>query len=131
MCGPISNSKRPRRSAIEPRPLRTRIALALFAVSTLWRDTRVRLLAALAGAALLYALGHNSVFQGVLYGLIPQLDKARSPSAVVVLFKFAAGTGTVRHINRGYGDGYRNRVEQNGRGEVNHVNGHAIVGQVE
>ena len=65
-------------------------ALALFAVSTLWRDTRVRLLAALAGAALLYALGHNSVFQGVLYGLIPQLDKARSPSAVVVLFQFAA-----------------------------------------
>jgi Bacterial membrane protein YfhO len=65
-------------------------SLALFAVAALWRDTRVRLLAALAFGTLLYALGHNSVFQGVLYGLIPQLDKARSPSAVVVLFQFAA-----------------------------------------
>jgi hypothetical protein len=65
-------------------------SLALFAVTTLWRDARVRLLAALALAAILYALGHNSVFQGALYGLIPELDKARSPSAVVVLFQFAA-----------------------------------------
>ena len=66
------------------------LSLALFAVTALWRDSRVRLLAALALAAILYALGHNSVFQGALYGLIPQLDKARSPSAVVVLFQFAA-----------------------------------------
>jgi Bacterial membrane protein YfhO len=65
-------------------------SLAIFAVANLWREPRVRLLAALALGAILYALGHNSVFQGALYGLIPQLDKARSPSAVVVLFQFAA-----------------------------------------
>jgi hypothetical protein len=65
-------------------------SLALFAVSALWRDARVRLLAALALAVILYALGHNSVFQGALYGLIPELDKARSASAAMVLFQFAA-----------------------------------------
>ncbi|MCX6629357.1 MAG: YfhO family protein [Candidatus Solibacter sp.] len=65
-------------------------SLALFAVTALWRNARVRLLAALALAAILYGLGHNSVFQGALYGLIPELDKARSTSAVVVLFQFAA-----------------------------------------
>ncbi|MGD0777143.1 MAG: YfhO family protein [Candidatus Solibacter sp.] len=64
-------------------------SLALFAVTALWRDARVRLLAALALAAILYALGHNSVFQGALYGLVPGLDKARTPSSIVVLFQFA------------------------------------------
>ncbi len=66
------------------------LSLALFAVTARWRDSRVPLLAALALGALLYALGHNSVFQGALYAIVPQLDKARSPSAVVVLFQFAA-----------------------------------------
>ncbi len=65
-------------------------SLALFAVSALWRDAFVRLLAALGGAVILYALGHNSVFQGALYALIPELDKARSPSSAMVLFQFAA-----------------------------------------
>jgi hypothetical protein len=60
------------------------LSLALLAVTALWRNSRVRLLAALALAAILYALGHNSVFQGALYGLIPQLDKARSPSSAMV-----------------------------------------------
>lgn len=65
-------------------------SLALFAVTALWRDARVRLLAGLALAVILYALGHNSVFQGALYALIPELEKARSASAAVVLFQFAA-----------------------------------------
>jgi hypothetical protein len=65
-------------------------SLGLFAVTALWRDARVRLLAALALAVVLYALGHNSVFQGALYGLIPGLDKARTASAAMVLFQFAA-----------------------------------------
>ena len=65
-------------------------SLALFAVSALWRDGRVRLLAALALGVIIYALGHNSVFQGALYGLIPELDKARTASSAVVLFQFAA-----------------------------------------
>ena len=66
------------------------LSLALFAVTALWRDARVRLLAALSLAVVVYALGHNSVFQGALYALIPELDKARSTSAAMVLFQFAA-----------------------------------------
>jgi len=64
-------------------------SLALFAVTALWRDARVRLLAALALAVVLYALGHNSVFQGALYSVIPGLEKARTPSSAMVLFQFA------------------------------------------
>ena len=66
------------------------LSLALLAVTALWRDSRVRIFAAIAGGAILYALGHNSVFQGFLYGLLPELDKARSPSAAVVVFQCAA-----------------------------------------
>jgi hypothetical protein len=39
--------------------------------------------------SLIYALGHHSVFQGFLYGLIPELDKARVASAAIVVFQFA------------------------------------------
>ena len=76
------------------------LSLALLAVTALWRDSRVRLLAALALAAILYALGHNSVFQGALYGLIPQLDKARSPSSAMVLFQFACAALAAFGIDR-------------------------------
>ena len=76
------------------------LSLALLAVAALWRDSRVRLLAALAIAAVLYALGHNSVFQGALYGLIPQLDKARSPSSAMVLFQFAAAALAAFGVDR-------------------------------
>jgi hypothetical protein len=76
------------------------LSLALLAVATLWRDSRVRLLAVLALAAILYALGHNSVFQGALYGLIPQLDKARSPSSAMVLFQFACAALAAFGIDR-------------------------------
>src|SRR4029077_11831794 len=55
---------------------------------------------ALAIAVVLYALGHNSVFQGALYGLIPQLDKARSPSSAIVLFQFAAAALAAFGVDR-------------------------------
>jgi hypothetical protein len=65
-------------------------SLALLAVAALWRDARVRLLGALGLGALLYTLAGNSVVQGALYAIIPELEKARTPSAAVVLFQFAA-----------------------------------------
>ena len=66
-------------------------SLALLAVAGLWRDHRVRLLAALGFGTVLYTLAGNSVIQGALYALIPELDKAHpSPSAAIVLFQFAA-----------------------------------------
>jgi hypothetical protein len=69
------------------------LALSLLALSTGWRHPPVqgtpRLLAAVGLGGLIYALGHHSVFQGFLYGLIPELDKARVASAAIVVFQFA------------------------------------------
>src|SRR5262249_30128501 len=67
------------------------LSLALLAAAMCWGDPRVRLLAFLGLGALVYALGQNSVFQGLLYAITPDLDKARTPSAIVVLMQFAAG----------------------------------------
>ncbi|HMC62466.1 MAG TPA: hypothetical protein VKJ01_24945, partial [Candidatus Solibacter sp.] len=64
------------------------LALAWIGVAAWWRDRRVRLMAGVALGGLIYAMGHYSVFQGFLYAVIPSLDKARSPSAAIVVFEF-------------------------------------------
>lgn len=66
------------------------LALALIGVAACWRESRVRLMASVGLGGLLYALGENSVFQGFLYAAVPGLDKARSPSAAIVIFQFGA-----------------------------------------
>jgi hypothetical protein len=68
------------------------LSLAFLALVVEWRPSRLqgtpRLLAAVAVGGLIYALGHHSVFQGFLYSLIPELDKARVASAAIVVFQF-------------------------------------------
>jgi Bacterial membrane protein YfhO len=66
------------------------LALGLIGLSAGWRDTRVRLLAAVGLGGLVYSLGGHSVFQGFLYGIIPELDKAREVAAAILLFEFGA-----------------------------------------
>ena len=66
------------------------LTLALIGIACCWRDGRVRLMTAVGLGGLLYALGHNSVFQGFLYAVIPTFDKARTPSVAVVIFAFGA-----------------------------------------
>ena len=63
------------------------LALAWLGLACWWRDTRVRVMGAVALGGLLYAMGQHSVFQGFLYAVIPSLDKARSPSAAIVVFE--------------------------------------------
>jgi hypothetical protein len=65
-------------------------ALAVFAVYRGWARQEVRWLAALALFAILFALGPNSLLHGVMYALVPMLDKARVPGAASVLFTLAA-----------------------------------------
>jgi hypothetical protein len=65
------------------------LAFAALAVAACWKDWRVRLLFAVGVGAMVYALGQLSVFQGVLYAIVPSLDKARSPASATVLFGFA------------------------------------------
>ncbi len=65
------------------------LALAALAIAACWKDWRVRLIAAVGVGGLAYSLGGESVFQGALYGLVPSLDKARTPGVATALFGFA------------------------------------------
>jgi hypothetical protein len=64
------------------------LTLALFGVIAAWDDRMTRLFASIAIGGLLYSLGHNSIFHGVLYALVPMVDKARSPSMATFIFHF-------------------------------------------
>lgn len=65
------------------------MTLALLAVAQGWRKRWTPLFATLGLASLLFALGPNSVFHGLVYGLVPMVEKARVPSAAVFLFGLA------------------------------------------
>jgi hypothetical protein len=65
-------------------------ALALFAIATCWREPFVKLFAAIAVGGLIYSLGHNSVFHGFLYSVVPMLEKARTPSMAVIIWSIGA-----------------------------------------
>lgn len=60
--------------------------LALLGVVLGWRERQVRWLAMLAMGGILFALGPNSVFHGVIYALVPMVDKARVPAAGLIIF---------------------------------------------
>ena len=64
------------------------VTLALLGLASSWRDRATRLFAAIALGGLLFSLGHNSVFHGVLYALVPAVEKARSPSMASFIFHF-------------------------------------------
>ncbi len=64
--------------------------LALLGVILCWRQPMVKFMAALAAGALLYALGGHSVFQGLLYGVVPFIEKARVPVRAMFLFHCGA-----------------------------------------
>jgi hypothetical protein len=51
-----------------------------------WRERQVRWLATIGLGGLFFALGPNSVFHGVLYSLVPLVDKARVPGSGSLLF---------------------------------------------
>lgn len=62
------------------------MTLALLGMMLSWNDRRVRWLAALSLGGILFALGPNSVFHGVLYSLVPLVNKARVPAAGTLIF---------------------------------------------
>jgi hypothetical protein len=64
----------------------TAIVLAILAVIGPWKYGHVRLLTGAAIAGLILALGNTSAFHGVLYALIPGVEKARSPASGIFLF---------------------------------------------
>ena len=68
----------------------TAFTLALLALAVRPRDRRVRLFGLLGIGGFLYALGGNSAVEGVVYSLIPLIEKARTPAAAIFLFTLAA-----------------------------------------
>lgn len=62
------------------------VALGLLGVAANSDQRMVRILAAIAAGGLFLSLGARSLFHGVLYSLIPNFDKARSPSSAEAIF---------------------------------------------
>jgi hypothetical protein len=68
----------------------TVITLALIGAAARWRRRDVRILVVLGLGALIFSLSSFAVFHGVIYSLIPLVEKARNPSMAIHLFHFAA-----------------------------------------
>ncbi len=62
------------------------VALGLLGVAAKSGERMVRILTAIGIGGLFLALGPRSLFHGVLYSLIPNFDKARSPSCAEAIF---------------------------------------------
>lgn len=66
------------------------ISLALFGVVTRWHEAAVRILGAIALWGLLFSMGSANLVHGLLYAVLPYLDKARSPNMAIVIFHLGA-----------------------------------------
>jgi hypothetical protein len=65
------------------------MVLGLAGLILSWRAPGVRVMAVIGLAAVLFALGSYSVFNGIAYSLVPTVEKARNPSIAIVLFHLA------------------------------------------
>ena len=61
-------------------------ALGVLGAILAWRERHVRWLAAMALSGLFFTLGPHSVFHGILYSLVPLVEKARVPGAGSIVF---------------------------------------------
>jgi hypothetical protein len=66
------------------------LSLAGLGVALWWSDIRVRVLLVVGLAGLFISLGHQDVFHGFLYAVLPLFEKARTPAMAVFLFNFGA-----------------------------------------
>jgi hypothetical protein len=64
------------------------LSLAILGITLTWRRWQTRVFTAVALGGLLYSLAHHTPFQGILYALLPVIDKARSPSMAIFIFGF-------------------------------------------
>jgi hypothetical protein len=75
------------------------ISLALLAIASWFESSMVRLFAAIAIGGLFFTLGDRTLFQGVIYAIVPVFDKARSPSMAVFIFNFGISILTAYGID--------------------------------
>ena len=64
------------------------LSLAFLGVVTAWKETATRFFGALALGGLLFSLAEFGFFHGLLYALLPMLDKARNPSMAIFIVHF-------------------------------------------
>jgi hypothetical protein len=76
------------------------LALSATAVATAWSRFEVKLFTALAAGAFAYALGFHNVLQGVLYAVVPFVNRARTPAMAIVIFGFGAAVLTACGIDQ-------------------------------
>ena len=65
------------------------VTIAVLGAIFAWREKHVRWLVAVAACAMLYSLGFSSILHGVLYALVPLVEKSRTPVAGTVVFGMA------------------------------------------
>lgn len=65
------------------------LALALLGLAAFWSERAVRYLAVIGLSGLLFSLGKNNVFHGILYAVIPMLEKARTPAFAAFMYYFS------------------------------------------
>jgi hypothetical protein len=63
------------------------LTLGLLGAAARWQDRMVRVLVAISAGGLLFALGSRDLFHGLLYAVVPMLDKAREPSMDEAIFQ--------------------------------------------
>src|SRR5487761_1906617 len=62
------------------------LTLGILGAILAWSDRRARWLAAISLGGILFALGPNSIFHGILYAVVPMINKARVPEAGALMF---------------------------------------------
>lgn len=65
------------------------LALSGLALFSCWKTREVRILFSVGVAGLFLALAKNDVLHGILYSVVPLVEKARSPGTAIYLFHFA------------------------------------------
>jgi hypothetical protein len=68
----------------------TALLLATLGLISAWRRPGTRMFAAIALGGLLFAMAPFGLIHGVIYGLVPHLEKARNPSAATFLLGLGA-----------------------------------------
>jgi hypothetical protein len=66
------------------------VSLIVVAIVLAWKTPHVKLFTALGIGAFAYALGFHNVFQGILYAVVPFVEKARTPWMALAIFGLGA-----------------------------------------
>src|ERR1700682_2979677 len=86
------------------------VILALIAILTMWDRPTVRLFAMIGLGGLLFSFGSYSVFHGVLYSLVPAVEKARNPAMAVLIVHIALAVLAAFGLDRMAGVRSRNEI---------------------